>query len=101
MEYLVEFAVDVPAGTPESEVEERQEAEAVAAGTLADQGHLLRLWKAPDGSGGSAVLGLYRAESRAELDGLLERLPLSEWMRTTVTPLRHHPNDPTSAPAIV
>jgi muconolactone D-isomerase len=100
MEYLVEFEVNIPPGTPESEVEDRQNAEAVAAGTLADQGHLVRLWKAPDASGSSTVLGLYRAQSRAELDGLLGSLPLSEWMHTTVTPLRHHPNDPAAARAI-
>jgi hypothetical protein len=37
----------------------------------------------------------YRADGEEQLDGLLGALPLSGWMRTTVTPLEPHPNDPT------
>jgi hypothetical protein len=44
------------------------------------------------------VLGLYRAESETELDGLLSALPLYEWMTVTVTALERHPNDPAVAP---
>ncbi len=47
MEFLVEFDVNVPDGAPESEVKERQDGEASAAAKLADEGHLLRLWKRP------------------------------------------------------
>jgi muconolactone D-isomerase len=55
---------------------------------------VLRVWKpAAPGRTGS-VLGLYRADSRAELDGLLEALPLYEWMHIKITPLEPHPNDP-------
>jgi muconolactone D-isomerase len=43
------------------------------------------------------VLGLYRAESESELDGLLSALPLYEWMTVTVTGLERHPNDPAAA----
>ena len=39
MEFLVEFHVDVPAGTSETEVKDRERAEAVAATKLADDGH--------------------------------------------------------------
>jgi hypothetical protein len=39
-------------------------------------------------------IGLYRAQSEHELDGLLRALPLYDWMRVTVTPLEPHPNDP-------
>jgi hypothetical protein len=39
---------------------------------------------------------VYRADSEAELDGLLGDLPLDGWMRMTVTPPEPHPNDPTS-----
>jgi muconolactone D-isomerase len=94
MEFLVRFETNIPAGVPESEVEERQRAEATAAETLADQGHLVRLWRASTGYGPSEVLGLYRAGTNAELDALLAALPLYEWMRITVTPLDQHPNDP-------
>ncbi len=94
MEFLVQFELDVPDGVAESEVEDRVRAEAAAAETLADEGHLVRLWQASVGSGRTTVIGLYRAGSRAELDGLLGALPLYEWMRTSITPLVQHPNDP-------
>jgi muconolactone D-isomerase len=45
MEFLVEFEVNVPDGTPASKVEARKSAEASAAARLADEGHLVRLWK--------------------------------------------------------
>ena len=99
MDFLVEFKVDVPAGTPETEVEDRERAEAVAATKLADEGHLLRVWKRPLATGETRVLGLYRAESEAELDGLLSALPLYAWMTVTVTALERHPNDPGAAPS--
>jgi muconolactone delta-isomerase len=94
MEFLVEFEVDVPAGTSETEVKDRERAEAVAATKLVDEGHLLRVWKRPLSTGETNVLGLYRAESETELDGLLGALPLYEWMTVTVTGLERHPNDP-------
>jgi muconolactone D-isomerase len=94
MEFLVEFEVDVPAGTPETEVKDRERAEAVAATKLVDEGHLLRVWNRPLSTGETNVLGLYRAESETELDGLLSALPLYDWMTVTVTALDRHPNDP-------
>jgi len=93
MEFLVEFEVNVPDGTPDAEVKDRQSAEASAAAKLADQGHLVRVWKRPV-AGGDTTVGLYRADSEAQLDGLLGALPLYEWMHITVTPLKPHPNDP-------
>jgi muconolactone delta-isomerase len=97
MDFLVEFEVDVPAGTSATEVEDRESAEAVAATELADEGHLLRVWKRRLSTGETKVLGLYRADSKAELDGLLSALPLYDWMTVTVTGLERHPNDPAAA----
>src|ERR1700724_2342540 len=94
MEFLVQFELEIPDGVPGSEVEDRERAEAAAAETLADEGHLVRLWRASVGTGRTTVLGLYRAGSEAELDGLLRALPLYEWMRISITPLDQHPNDP-------
>ena len=94
MEFLVQFELDIPDGVAESEVEDRKRAEAAAAETLADDGHLVRLWQASVGTDRTTILGLYRAGSKAELDGLLGALPLYEWMRTSITPLVQHPNDP-------
>ena len=94
MDFLVEFEISVPNGVPASEVTARQDAESAAAARLVDQGHLIRLWKRHLASGESRPIGLYRAESEADMDGLLRALPLYEWMRVTVTPLEPHPNDP-------
>jgi muconolactone delta-isomerase len=93
MEFLVEFEVRVPAGTPQSEVSAREEAESAAAAKLARDGHLVRLWRRRVGDGATAV-GLYRADSEAQLEALLSDLPLADWLRVTVTPLDPHPNDP-------
>jgi muconolactone delta-isomerase len=97
MEFLVEFEVEVPAGTPDAEVEQRQRAESAAAAELAEDGHLVRLWRRPLGGDGTTAIGLYRADSEAELDDLLGALPFGGWLRVTVTPLAAHPNDPATA----
>jgi muconolactone delta-isomerase len=93
-EFLVEFELQVPAGTPQPEVNDRQKAESDAAANLADEGHLVRLWRRPRIGGGATAVGLYRADSEAHLDALLSDLPLADWLRVTVTPLESHPNDP-------
>ena len=94
VEFLVEFEIKIPEGTPESEVKDREDAEADAAAKLVEEGHLVRVWKLPVEAGETQILGLYRADSETELDGLLRALPLYEWMRVSVTPLAPHPNDP-------
>ncbi|MDQ6911085.1 MAG: DUF3237 family protein [Actinomycetota bacterium] len=94
MEFLVEFEVRVPARTPQSEVSDRETAESAAAAKLADEGHLVRLWRRPRVGDGATAVGLYRADSKAYLDALLADLPLADWLRVTVTPLESHPNDP-------
>ena len=94
MEFLVEFDVHVPDGTPVNEVEVRYGAEASAAAKLADEGHLVRLWRPPAAPRETKALGLYRADSEAQLAGLLGALPLYNWMHITITPLEPHPNDP-------
>jgi muconolactone delta-isomerase len=97
MEFLVEFIVEVPAGTPAGQVEQHQRAESVAAAKLAEEGHLVRLWRRPLGGDGTTAIGLYRAFSQAQLEDLLAALPLADWLRVTVTPLEAHPNDPATA----
>jgi muconolactone D-isomerase len=98
MEFLVEFEVEVPAGTPDEQLEQRQRAESTAAAKLAEDGHLVRLWRRPLVGDGTTAIGPYRADSEAELDSLLAALPLADWLRVTVTPLETHPNDPATAP---
>jgi muconolactone D-isomerase len=94
IEFLVEFELEVPAGTPHEEVEQRTRAESAAAAKLAEDGHLVRLWRRPLLGDGSTAVGLYRADSAAELDSMLGALPIADWLRVTVTPLEAHPNDP-------
>jgi muconolactone D-isomerase len=94
MEFLVEFEVNIPDGAPASEVEARKSAEASAAAGLVDEGRLIRLWKPPAAPDETKALGLYRADSQAQLAGLLDALPLYDWMKITITPLEPHPNDP-------
>jgi muconolactone delta-isomerase len=94
MEFLIEFKVNVPDGTAKSEVDDRERAEAVAAARLVSEGHLLRVWKRPLPGGESTIVGLYRADSDEQLDGLLRALPLYEWMDLAITPLEPHSNDP-------
>jgi muconolactone delta-isomerase len=96
MEFLVEFDVTIPDEAPESEVKQRLDAEASAAAGLYRQGHLIRLWKPPVNAGERRAVGVYRADTEAELDGLLDALPLTGWMQVTVTPLEPHPNDLTT-----
>ena len=97
MEFLVEFELKLPEGAPESEVKLRVSAEAAASAQLAREGHLVRLWRPPVAPGERKAIGLYRADSRDQLDALLAALPLNGWMQTGVTPLESHPNDPTTA----
>jgi muconolactone delta-isomerase len=94
MEFLVEFDVDVPDAVSESERTRREGSEASAAARLAREGHLLRVWTHSSPNDRSRVLGLYRTETRSDLEGLLRELPLHEWMSITVDPLQPHPNDP-------
>jgi muconolactone delta-isomerase len=96
MEFLVEFDISIPKAA--IEVEERENAEAAAAKALVEQGHLIRVWRLPAPDGESKVLGLYRADTKAQLDRLLEALPMYEWMHVTVTALEPHPNDPGARP---
>jgi muconolactone D-isomerase len=96
-EFLVEFEVEIPAGTGHDEIERRQRAESAAAAGLAQDGQLVRLWRLPTRGDGAAAIGLYRADSGQELDRLLAALPPADWLHVTVTPLAAHSNDPAEA----
>src|SRR2546428_6373695 len=97
MEFLVDFRVNVPTGTPESEVRDREKAEALATAKLADEGHLVRLWRRTVTSGVRPIVGRFGAESEPELDSMIGALPLYEWLDVSVTPLKSHANDPADA----
>jgi len=64
-------------------------------------------WRGRDTSSGSGRcrpnlasgvrLGLWRAQDAAEMQAIMESLPLHVWMTVETTPLTQHPNDPAIA----
>jgi muconolactone D-isomerase len=94
MEFLVSLVTDVPAGTTAEVEADTRAREAVRATELAEQGHLVRLWRSPLPSGRPRTLGLWRAGSEQELREVIASLPLHVWMTVEVSPLTSHPNDP-------
>lgn len=93
MEFLVEFEVKVPKERTKARLSSACAPEASAAARLVDEGHLIRVWRRNAVVDDTTVIGLYAADSEAELDGLLGALPLAERMRVKVIPLGPHPND--------
>ena len=90
-EFLTGFTIAVPEGTPDQTVDDTNAREANRAHEVAEQGHLVRLWMLP---GEGHALGLWRAKDAADVQALLESLPLYGWMTVETTPLTQHPNDP-------
>ena len=93
-EFLTLFTVVFPDGTPREVVEEAERGEARSAHELGEQGRLIRLWTLPSEDSTSRALGLWRAEDDAQLQRMLDSLPLDPWMTVQTTPLTPHPSDP-------
>jgi len=93
-EFLTTFTAAIPAGTPGQAVAGTEAREAERTHELAGQGHLVRLWVLP---GQGRALGLWRARDAAEMQAILESLPLYAWMIVQTTPLTQHPSDPADA----
>jgi muconolactone delta-isomerase len=94
MEFLVDMETTVPAGTSQTEVDKVRAAESAHSAQLADQGHLLRLWRPPLEPGQWRTWGLFQADDPEQLERVLAGMPLRIWRHDTVTPLSPHPNDP-------
>jgi muconolactone delta-isomerase len=96
IEYFVTFTPDVASGNPAMSLAEATAGEAVRARELTRQGRMIRLWMLPEKHGVSANLGLYLAGDAAEMQAILESLPLYkyQYLTTQVTPLTPHPSDP-------
>jgi muconolactone D-isomerase len=98
MDYLVEFLIDIPQGTPSADVDRLSHAEADRVDALAREGHALRVWRPLPDDGRWRAVGLYRADDDAALQAILESLPLYPWMTISVRTLALHPNDPARLP---
>ena len=94
MEFLVDMVTTVPKGTSEDEVNRVRAREAANSAKLAEQGHLLRLWRPPLEPGQWRTWGLFRADDAEQLERVLATMPLRVWRQDSVTPLSPHPNDP-------
>jgi muconolactone delta-isomerase len=94
MEFLVTMTTQVPDGTPDETVAAVRAREAARSRELAEQGHLLRLWRPPLQPGEWRTLGLFAADDDVELENVLSSMPLRVWRTDSVTPLSPHPNDP-------
>jgi len=68
--------------------------EAAHSSELADQRHLLRLWRPSLRPGEWRSLGLFAAADDAQLEQVLALMPLRIWRTDEVTPLTPHPSDP-------
>jgi muconolactone delta-isomerase len=90
-EFLITFIEAIPRGTSNQAVDEAKAREAVCARQLAERGHLVRLWVLPSQG---RTLGLWRAQDPAEMQAIIESLPLYDMMTTEITPLTGHPSDP-------
>ncbi|HSY14538.1 MAG TPA: muconolactone Delta-isomerase family protein [Jatrophihabitantaceae bacterium] len=97
MEFLVTMTTRVPDGTPDEDVAQIRAREAVRAGELAGQGHLLRLWRPPLQPGEWRSIGLFAAADEVELEEALASMPLRIWRSDEVVALTPHPSDPAAA----
>jgi muconolactone delta-isomerase len=93
-EFLVVITVAVPGATPPETVDDTKRREAERAHELVEQGHLVRLWTPPAEAGEWRILGLWRAQDIAQMQAILESLPLYVWATVQAVPLTRHPNDP-------
>lgn len=90
-EFFTTFLVTVPPGAHAAEVTDLKRREALRTQVLARAGHLLRLWRLPDGD---RILGHWQARDGDQLDALLASLPMAPWLGIETLPLTRHPNDP-------
>jgi muconolactone delta-isomerase len=96
-ESFTTFALHIPPGTPNGLVEDTLAAERRNSAEQGALGHLVRLWKLPDGHS----LGLWQSRDAEELRAILAALPLAAWLTIETTPLDRHPNDPARASVAV
>jgi muconolactone delta-isomerase len=93
-EFFTTFIADIPDGTPAQAVSDARAGEARRTHELAEQGHLIRLWLLAAWPDGSHALGLWRSQDAAQMQAILDSLPMAPWLTEEITPLVPHPSDP-------
>ncbi|MGA8328703.1 MAG: muconolactone Delta-isomerase family protein, partial [Mycobacterium sp.] len=96
-EFLITMTIAVPERTSSAVVNDTMKREAQRAHELAAHGHLRRLWAIPTETGDRRTVGLWNASDAAEMDSIVESLPLYSWMTLAIIPLTPHPSDPASS----
>jgi muconolactone delta-isomerase len=96
-EFLITMTIAVPEATAATVVDDTMKREAQRARELAARGHLKRLWAMPTETSDQRTLGLWNARDAAEMDSIVESLPLYPWMTLVIVPLTAHPSDPASS----
>jgi muconolactone D-isomerase len=101
MEYLIDFLITFDADMPAERRRELLADEAAAVADLAARGHAKRVWAPVEDADPEAgddpplhVIGLYEAADNAELEALLDDLPLAPWIAYSYTPLKPAGSDP-------
>ena len=90
MEFLINISFNWDEKVPEEERERLRVAERAHAAKLAEQGHLVRMWRVP---GRRENWGLWRAKDATEMHSILASLPIFPWMDIKLHPLAEHPVD--------
>jgi len=93
-EFLTTFLVTVPVGTSSATVDTTLRHEAEQARSLADEGRLIRLWTLPGGRN----LGHWQAGDSDGMQGIMQSLPMADWLTVDTVRLTRHPNDPGMKP---
>jgi muconolactone D-isomerase len=101
MEYLIDFLITFPAEMAQERRTALLDEEAAAVAELAERGHALRVWRPLEPVDPEAgddpplhVIGLYVAADDAELEGLLDALPLAPWLAYSYTAVEPAGSDP-------
>lgn len=89
-EFLTTFLVTIPAGTSSAAVDTMLGREAERARVLAAEGRLIRLWTLPGGRN----LGHWQAGDSDAMQGIVQSLPMADWLTVDTVRLTRHPNDP-------
>lgn len=94
MLFLIKMRVSFPQELSESDRLTLRAEEAEVAKELAQEGTLIRLWKA---DANTATWGIWQAVDQRNVELAIKSLPLHAYMETEIHQLTEHPNDPKSA----